>query len=359
MDLRSYLPLLVRRWPIFLIVTIVVGGLLGGASFLIPPVYTAKTEILISARPDADTTVDERRLGAQYVSERVSNYASLVTTETVMSPVIESLDLDMSVGRLADEITVEIPSGTTVLAVAVAAGSATGAAEIATEIAKTLPTAIAQIEGATTAAASPVVVSVIDPASPPQNRTSPNVLLNLIIAGLLGLLAGVLVAVLVDNFDNRVRRGADVTPLGVPYLGGLSFVRGKAVKDLLVFRDQPAEMAAAYRRLGIDVLFQAGEQPVSVLVTSVTTGAGKTTVAAGIAAAWQRPATACSTSTPTCAVVVSPPRSVYRRLAASPICTRSGSASTRRSSTGSAATSRSSRAAARRSTSVRCSPVPV
>ena len=205
--------LLVRRWPVFLIVTIVVGGLLGGASFLIPPVYTAKTEVLVSARPAADDTIDQRRLGAQYVTERVPNYASLITSEAVLGEVISDLDLDLSIGRLADEITVEIPTGTTVLAVSVAAGSATDAAEIARAIAETLPDAVADAEGAASAATSPVILAVIDPASPPENRTSPNVRLNLVVAALLGLLAGVLVAVLVDNFDNRVRRGADVTSL--------------------------------------------------------------------------------------------------------------------------------------------------
>lgn len=285
MDLRSYMRLLIRRWPVFVIVTIVVGGLLGGASFLIKPVYTAETEVLFSPQTDSDSTTDERRLGALYVSERIANYAALVTSESVVEPVIRSLGLDMSVAELEDEISVEIPTGTTLLRISVTNDTATGAADIAGALAAELPTAVADVENAATVAASPVVTATIQPASPPTQRTSPNVRLNLIVAALLGLFAGLLVAVLVDNFDNRVRRGADVTPLGIPYLGGMRLVRGKRTAEMLVLETQPHEISAAYRRLGIDVLFRAGEAPVSILFTSVKAGAGKTTTAAAIAGA--------------------------------------------------------------------------
>jgi len=277
-DLRSYVRLLARRWPVFVVVTVVVGALLGGASFLIPSTYTAETRLLLSPRVSPDATLDQRRTAALYIDERVRSYAALVTTPAVLDGIDGPTDL-------ADDVTVEVPAGTTVLSVRVVSDSAQGAATIAQAIAAAMPGAVARAEGVDSAAASPVDVVVVEPAVEPEQRTSPNYRLNLVVALLLALVVGVFMAVLADTFDRRVRRASDVTALGIPYAGGLRVVRADHTRELLALGRQDKDVADVYRRIALDTLFAAGVTPATLTFTSVTGGAGKTVLAANVAAA--------------------------------------------------------------------------
>jgi len=68
-DLRGYARLLARRWPVFVVVAGIVGGLLAGASFLIPSTYTAETRVLLSPQLSTEATPDQRRTAALYIDD--------------------------------------------------------------------------------------------------------------------------------------------------------------------------------------------------------------------------------------------------------------------------------------------------
>ena len=214
----------------------------------------------------------------------MTTYAQAVATESVLAPVVASLDLDATADELADELVVTIPSSTAVLAVTASAPSAELAAAIANRVVAELPAAVASLEGADSPALSPVQIEVLEAAAPPESRSSPNIRLNLLVALILALFVGVLTAAVVDNFDTRIRRAKDVTALGVGYLGGVETVRDADV-DLLLFTAASPERMAVYRRIAIDTLFLAETSPTHLLFSSVKPGAGKTTVAANIAGA--------------------------------------------------------------------------
>lgn len=285
MDLRSYVKLLLRRWPVFVVTVLVVGGGIGGASFFIPPVYSATVTLSFTPVLDSEMTLDQRRSATSYVTERMATYAQTVNTTDVLEPVIEARDLDTTAQKLADEILVTVPSGTTLLTITAEDRTARGAASIANAIAARIPDAVAELEGAATTETSPVVIGTLQTAEPPEHRSSPNHRLNLAVAAVVALFLGVLFAVLADGFDTRVRRAKDLEALGLPYLGGIQLARGTDATQLLDFAAQPADRKMAVRRIAIDVLFAAERAPAHVLVTSALPGAGKTTVAAGIAAA--------------------------------------------------------------------------
>ncbi|HCJ50105.1 MAG TPA: hypothetical protein DHW40_12385 [Microbacterium sp.] len=285
MDLRSYVKLLLRRWPVFVVTVIVVGGAIGGASFFIPPVYSATSTLTFAPVLGSETTIDERRSSTFYVVERMATYAQTVSTTEILDPVIDEERLDTTAQKLADEIIVTVPSGTTLLSITAEGDTARGAASLANAIAARVPDAVAALEGVATTEASPVTVATFQAAEPPENRSSPNHRLNLAIAAVVALFLGVLFAVLADSFDTRVRRAKDLEALGLPYLGAVQLARGTEATTLLNFAAQPIDRKMAIRRIAIDVLFAADRSPAHVLVTSALPGAGKTTVAAGIASA--------------------------------------------------------------------------
>lgn len=285
MDLRSYCRRLIRRWPVFVSVFVLVGAAIAGAGFLMPVAYTTDVRMVFTPNLSAQTEIATRQVGEVYVSDRMNTYAQVVTTNQVLQPVIDSLGLGVTVHELVERIEVTIPSSTSVINLSVSAPTAEEAASTANRIAAVMPAAIAGLEGTATVAESPVKVSVLQPADIPDKASSPKVLLNLVVAVGLAFFAAIFAALVADNFDTRVRGRRDVTALGVPYLGGTPTIRGATARTLLQFTEQRPDLQTILRRIAIDVLYAVDGTPASVVFTSPRAGAGKTMVASNIAGA--------------------------------------------------------------------------
>ncbi|PND59616.1 hypothetical protein CRM90_01160 [Mycobacterium sp. ENV421] len=285
MDLRSYFRRLLRRWPVLLSVFVLVGAALAGAGFFIPATYTSTVRMVFAPNLSVTTGMETRQVADLYVTSRMKTYAQLVTTNQVLQPVIDSLSLGTTVPDLAKQLEITIPTGTSVLDVRVSARTGSDAASIANRIAMEMPGAVAGLEGATVPAESPIQASVLQPAGIPLFQSSPNLLLNLVVAVMLALVAGVFAALIIDNFDTRVRSRRDVTALDVPYLGGIPKVRDAKAWDVLQFAEQSPELRSILHRIAIDILYAADETPPFLLFTSPRAGAGKTTLAANVAGA--------------------------------------------------------------------------
>lgn len=285
MDLRAYAKLLARRWTVFAIALIVVFAGVGGASFLIPPTYEATAQVFLTVTTTLpDATLSDRRNATLGVQDQIKTYAQLATTQAVLTPVIADLGLDTSVQELARLISVEVPTDTTVLKVTATSDTAKLAASIANDVAKQLPAAIAELDGSDSGA-STIVAQTMQPALPPDGKASPNLKLNLALAFVLGLFAGVAAAVIVDNFDNRIRRGVQFEAIGVRFFGGIPIVRDLSARQMLEYGKRQHASFTAYRRIAIDLLFAAGAAPTTLLLTSARSGSGKTTVGSNIASA--------------------------------------------------------------------------
>jgi succinoglycan biosynthesis transport protein ExoP len=133
------------------------------------------------------------------------------------------------------------------------------------------------------------LLTVVDPAAPPEEPASPRVLLNTIIAALVGLLLALGVAFLLDYLDDTVKSTDDVeTVAGLPTLGTIAKMRGgkdrSEIYRLATLLYHRAPVAEAYRSLRTNIEFAAVDAPVqTLLVTSAIPGEGKTTTAANVA----------------------------------------------------------------------------
>ncbi|KUH68557.1 hypothetical protein AU184_04175 [Mycolicibacterium novocastrense] len=282
MDLRSYCRLLRRRWLVLLGTFFLVAAALGGAGFLLPSTYTATVQMVFTPNLPPDSSMETRQIAGLYLASRMKTYAQVVTTDPVLQPVIDNLGLGVTVPQLVEEMEVTIPTDTSVIDLSVSAPTAEKAASIANRIAGQMQVAVANLEGS----AMVIQVAVLQPATPPQHRSSPNVLLNLAIAFVVAAVAAVFAAVVVDIFDTRVRNGRDVTALGVPYLGGIPKDRDTKARGLSPFSEQVPQLQSIVHRIAVDVLDGVAERPARVLVTSPRAGAtDKTMVGASIAGA--------------------------------------------------------------------------
>ena len=121
-------------------------------------------------------------------------------------------------------------------------------------------------------------------ATPPDSPSSPKTLRNAIIGGLLGLLIGLALALLTEQVDRRVRRPEDLErALGLPLLTSVPRSRTLGRPGLGGAREG-AELEA-FRRLRANLRYYGTDRDVrSVVVTSVGSQSGKTTVALHLAA---------------------------------------------------------------------------
>jgi capsular exopolysaccharide synthesis family protein len=134
------------------------------------------------------------------------------------------------------------------------------------------------------------LLTIVDPASPPLDPASPRVLLNTLLAMLVGLLLAVGIAFLVEYLDDTLKSPEAVeAATGLPTLGTIIRMKGDEGRSpiyrlaAILYPRSPA--AEAYRTLRTNIEFASLDAPArTILVTSAIPGEGKTTTAANLAA---------------------------------------------------------------------------
>ena len=133
------------------------------------------------------------------------------------------------------------------------------------------------------------LLTVSDPARVPTDPASPRVLLNTIIAALVGLLIALGLVFLIEYLDDTVKSSDDVeVVVGLPTLGTITKMRSdkgrSEIYRLATLLYPRAPVAEAYRSLRTNVEFAAVDAPLrTLLVTSSVPSEGKTTTAANLA----------------------------------------------------------------------------
>jgi capsular exopolysaccharide synthesis family protein len=147
-------------------------------------------------------------------------------------------------------------------------------------------------------------ISIVDRAEVPLWPSRPRKSMSLLLAGVLGLLSGVIAALISDRFDPRIRTEDEVERLlGVPRLGLVPRVstlgrrygrRGRLVGPpsrrlrfaLVTHLESASHFAEAFRELRTSILYSSpGRPPRTVMVTSLEAGDGKTALAMNLAVA--------------------------------------------------------------------------
>lgn len=134
-------------------------------------------------------------------------------------------------------------------------------------------------------------ISIVDPAEIPLNPVSPNIVLNTLLAMLLGLTLSVGAAFLLEYLDDTIRSPEEVRALtGAPTLAAIGRFPGNDYSEMLISEREPrSPITETYRALRTNLQFLAIDSPLRIiLITSSGPGEGKSVTAANLAVVFAR-----------------------------------------------------------------------
>ncbi len=281
-DLHGYWRIIVGRWNIVAFTVLSMVAIAAVLTLVLPKKYTSDARFFVSTSSSANTA--QLAQGSDFTRARVSSYAQLVQTRTVLGPIASSLNFPGGVEKLADEVNASVEADTVLLDVTVTDRSPARAHRIAEDIASSLPHVIDRLETTGADKASPVNVTVVNEPVIPTEPVSPRPALNVGVGLVVGLLIGVAAAVLRDRFDTLVRSRSDLKDIDVTVLGTVPFDNDAKAHPLVVQSDPRHGRAEAFRSLRTNLRFvDASRHPRTLVITSSVAGEGKTTTTANLA----------------------------------------------------------------------------
>lgn len=281
-EFQDYVSIVRKRWLSILLVTLLVLAGAVAATLAATPMYQAHAQVYVSVR-NAGTTTDLLQ-GSNFTQRQVSSYAELVTTPRVLVPVIEHLDLPTTPDELAGTISAESPLESSLINIRVTSPDPRTASDVANSTAESLATEVADLERPE-GGVSPVQISTVRVAAPPESPSSPSTTRNLALGLLVGLAAGFGLAVLRELLDTRVRTEDDVRAVTDTAVIARVPVDDDASEHPLIVHSSPhSQRSESLRRLRTNLQFlDVAGGPQTFVVTSALPGEGKSTTTINLA----------------------------------------------------------------------------
>ena len=227
LSLKDVLGILRRRFWIVLVVVFIALVLAALLSYVIlPPVYQVDTSLIVNEKQNTTQATNSIDYGQIQTSQALAvTYAKIITSRAVLQDTIDTLRLPETVKELTNMTTVQVEGQTEIISISVKDQDAIRAANIANAMANSfiaqLPTLVNRVEN----------VSVIDRAVPVTDQVSPRPFLNIAVALVAACMLGVLLAFLVDYFDDTVKTADDIKKLfGLRVLAVVPDMNGKGAR---------------------------------------------------------------------------------------------------------------------------------
>ena len=201
-----------RKFSIVLVALVFAIAAFGYSAFLAKKEYQSTSRIYVVSRQNQDNNALTNS-DLQAGSYLVKDYREIILSQNVLSQAIEELKLDMTPAELSKKISVSVPTDTRILSITAKDGNPKEAARIANglrNVAAEKIIAVTKVSDVTT----------LDEAEVPQSPSSPNIRRNVLLGFIAGAGLMVVLMVVVEVLDDRVKRPEDVEELmGLTLLG--------------------------------------------------------------------------------------------------------------------------------------------
>lgn len=180
--------------------------------FVLTPVYKSTTTIIVLR--DQMTPFSEININTLTLNQRlVRTYSELARSRAVAEEVIKSNNVNLTPEELSAKIQVDLAGDTEVLKITASDANPSVAALIANGVAQALSGKVQKILNVKN-------IQVLDPAVPSAAPVSPKVILNIILAGILGLTITVAIVFVREYLDDTIRSSDEIESyLKLPVLG--------------------------------------------------------------------------------------------------------------------------------------------
>ncbi|ETJ04788.1 MULTISPECIES: Wzz/FepE/Etk N-terminal domain-containing protein [Streptococcus] len=201
-----------RKFSIVLVALVFAIAAFGYSAFLAKKEYQSTSRIYVVSRQNQDNNALTNS-DLQAGSYLVKDYREIILSQNVLTQAIEELKLDMTPAELSKKISVSVPTDTRILSITAKDGDPKEAARIANglrNVAAEKIIAVTKVSDVTT----------LDEAEVPQSPSSPNIRRNVLLGFIAGAGLMVVLMVVVEVLDDRVKRPEDIEELmGLTLLG--------------------------------------------------------------------------------------------------------------------------------------------
>ena len=201
-----------RKFSIVLVALVFAIAAFGYSAFLAKKEYQSTSRIYVVSRQNQDNNALTNS-DLQAGSYLVKDYREIILSQNVLTQAIEELKLDMTPAELSKKISVSVPTATRILSITAKDGDPKEAARIANGLRNVAAEKIISVTKVSD-------VTTLDEAEVPQTPSSPNIRRNVLLGFIAGAGLMVVLMVVVEVLDDRVKRPEDIEELmGLTLLG--------------------------------------------------------------------------------------------------------------------------------------------
>ena len=201
-----------RKFSIVLVALVFAIAAFGYSAFLAKKEYQSTSRIYVVSRQNQENNALTNS-DLQAGSYLVKDYREIILSQNVLTQAIEELNLDMTPAELSKKISVSVPTDTRILSITAKDGDPKEAARIANGLRNVAAEKIISVTKVSD-------VTTLDEAEVPQSPSSPNIRRNVLLGFIAGAGLMVVLLVVVEVLDDRVKRPEDIEELmGLTLLG--------------------------------------------------------------------------------------------------------------------------------------------
>ena len=201
-----------RKFSIVLVALVFAIAAFGYSAFLAKKEYQSTSRIYVVSRQNQENNALTNS-DLQAGSYLVKDYREIILSQNVLTQAIEELKLDMTPAELSKKISVSVPTDTRILSITAKDGDPKEAARIANGLRNVATEKIISVTKVSD-------VTTLDEAEVPQSPSSPNIRRNVLLGFIAGAGLMVVLLVVVEVLDDRVKRPEDIEELmGFTLLG--------------------------------------------------------------------------------------------------------------------------------------------
>ena len=188
-----------RIWLVLLAGFIVADIAFAITKFLITPMYSSSATMLVVTKETTLSSLADLQLGSQLTND----YEIMITSRPVLQEAIEELGLEISYKRLRNMITISNPNDSRMLIISTLQADP--------ELAKNVVDTVAEISSEYIAEKMEVTASkIIEEGEVPIFQSSPNLLRNTAIGGMLGIIAAVFLICVAVILNDSIQTEDDI-----------------------------------------------------------------------------------------------------------------------------------------------------